>query len=71
MKTLLSILCCVVAVGCGCSTTQRMPLQPGESVIFQDADRANHFRQVSANDPTNLGRVVRITQPTRLEYDAH
>ena len=56
-------------LGCGCSTTQRMPLQPGEKIIFEDSDRAARFRSASRNDPYHTNRVVQITEPTVLTFD--
>lgn len=64
---LQSAFCLFLA--CGCSTTQRMPLVPGEKVIFQDTARATEFRAASGNDPGHTNRVVEITAPTTLTFD--
>ena len=71
MKTLL-LLGTLLMVGCGCKTTgtYSFPLEPGEKVLFNTQERAFSFRATSGNEPTNPtgGRMVRITEPTSLEY---
>jgi len=61
----LSFILC----GCGCSTMQKMPLQPGEKIIFNSRERANEFRQASGINTQNSGSVVEIDQPVHLKFD--
>lgn len=53
----------------GCSTMQKMPLQPGEKIIFNSRERANEFRQASGINTQNSGSVVEVDQPVHLKFD--
>jgi hypothetical protein len=65
MKNLFLIVSLAALTGCGCAYNGvKTPLQRGDSIIFDTADRANAFRTVSGNDAANGGRVVAITAPT-------
>jgi len=61
----IGCLFCALALS-ACYTPREYPLQPGESVIFRDAARANEYRSHSGNDAARAGRVVEITRPTRI-----
>ena len=72
MKILMITLCASALIGCGCKTTgtYSFPLEREEKVYFNTQERANEFRALSGNEPTNPvgGKVVRITEPTSLEF---
>ena len=69
LVVLLSVVCGLAAC-CGPSGV-RYPLQPGEKIIFESAERAAEFRRISGNDfnplSTNTGRVVKIEGVVILE----
>lgn len=65
--TLRSAIVVVALAMAGCAYQARtFPLQPGEKVIFQSADRANAYRILSGNDRGQTNRVVKITRPCEL-----
>lgn len=69
LQLILQLSAVSLLLGCGCSTVQKCPLQPGEKIIFQDEARANAFRVASRNDASATGRVVRIEQPVVVVFD--
>ena len=48
---------------------QKMPLKPGEKVMFDSRERANEFRQASGINTKHAGRVVEIDYPVQLRFD--
>lgn len=70
MKIQLTIFTlAILATGCGCSTTQKMPLQPGEQIWFESKERADIFRGLSHQNRGHTSRVVTIEEPIRIEFD--
>lgn len=63
MKTFALLVVSVVLVGCA---SVEYPLQPGDSVVFKNKERADNFRQLSGNDQGHTNRWVEIDQPTSL-----
>jgi hypothetical protein len=65
--------CFVIVAGlalcAGCHSPAVYPLQPGETITFRDAGRANAFRQASGNDAYSQGASVRVTRPTLVECE--
>ena len=53
----------------GCSTMQKMPLQPGEQIWFSTKERAAEFRLQSGINTEHTSRVVVIDEPVQLRFD--
>jgi hypothetical protein len=59
----------ILVAGCGCSTMQKMPLQPGEQIWFSTKERAAEFRLQSGINTEHTSRVVTIDEPVQLRFD--